>query len=160
MTLCELIGVLIAAGGPVEIDTRFAWPLHAALRLMFRCGNPVADVFPAVTFSPSPSAGEAAEGTGDALLSLAEEGVLSAGAIVDGPLILRVTSDMCIRPYRKLLLGLPLEAAELTYRAATNWRTRAATAAKTFAIARASSRAMSTLGTPKVCHLPTAEARC
>ncbi len=106
---------------------------------------------PSLDFVPCPDAGETAEGTGSALVGLAAEGVIRLARTDDGDLVLNVVDEAC-RPYRKLLFGQCVETAQVIYGAATSWRARSATAAKTLARARESSRAMSTVGTLNLCH--------
>lgn len=153
LSLQEVIGVLIAAGGPLEIDLTMPWPLHATLRSLERSKSGEDDPFPDFEFVPNPDAGEAVVGTGAALIALAEQGVVSVVTTADGHFA-RFSDGPGLRRYRKRLFSQPLHAAEMLYQAATSWRARSATAAKTLARARESSGAMSTDPTPNACHLP------
>lgn len=158
LTLDELIGVLVAAGGPSEIDVRAPWPLHQTLRYLQR-SHADTGILPDLDFVPCPKAGEAAVGAGAALLTLAAEGVINADTATGGH-VLRFTDGPRLRPYRKRLLGQELRTAAVIYQAATSWRTRSETAAKTLAKARESCGAMSVVATPNFCQGPPGFVRC
>jgi hypothetical protein len=126
----ELVGVLLAAGGPAEIPARVAWPLHRALQDLdeearrdgFRSQLPVLE------FSPSPDGGLAASGVGRAVLTLLRDGVFSPSGT--GRLATMRVDVNALSSYRRQFMRLDPQVAAAIHRAAMRWAALVATSAK------------------------------
>lgn len=146
--LVNLIGLLIAAGGPTTLMERSPWPLHEALVALAANRETRALVANDIDFDLRPDADVGLEvaGVGAAIHDLIGEGVLRVtGSGLNARLELDVDKH---RAYRKQLMSLDLASATALQSIAHVWRARACTAEKTWARALASRAAMSRRGTP------------
>lgn len=153
LDMVDLVGLLLAAGGPIAIPARVAWPLHQALRELDReiRRDGLLARFPAtLDFRPSPDVGLAAAGVGGALLTLLQTGALVAEG--NGTRALLRADQSELTPYRRLLMGLHPDIAEVLYRAGMRWAALVATSAKNRSTAGRSSGGTPPSGTPKRLH--------
>src|SRR6266542_42503 len=77
--MTELVGLLLAAGGPPVIPARVAWPLHRALQGLdadIRRDGLLSELPGVLEFRPSPDVGLAASGVSSAIFALLRHEVL------------------------------------------------------------------------------------
>ena len=77
--MLDLLGLMLAAGGPQEIPARIAWPLHQALQGLdaeVRRDGLLSELPVVLDFRPSPEVGLAASGANSAIFALLRDGVL------------------------------------------------------------------------------------
>jgi hypothetical protein len=139
--------------GPDQLELRWSWLLHAALRDLVSPPNVFGSLVAEFQLFPYPDIGLAFDGAGEALHELAREGVLEIEFQGETGVVLVVDRNQ-LRPYLKRLMTMPAEAAEALYLAGTAWRANCSTAAKTLAIARTSDEPKSASGIPNRCHRP------
>ncbi len=153
--LTELIGLLVAAGGPTTLMDRSPWPLHEALVALAADVETRRLIANDIDFHLRPDADVSVEvgGVGAAIYELIEHGVFRiAGSGLDARLELDVDKH---RSYRRKLMGLDLGSATALQSIAQVWRARACTAEKIWARAFASRAPKSRPATPK-CRQPAA----
>src|SRR5713101_2182797 len=77
-TLRDLVGLMLAAGGPTVIPARVSWPLHQALReLHAEAGRRgVRRLREPLVFRPCPDVALRASGADKVVFTLTQEGVL------------------------------------------------------------------------------------
>lgn len=144
----ELVGALLAAGGPQAVSPQSLWPLHESVKdLLGEAGRQGLERhLPALTLTPSPDVGMRAAGVDDAWLALRAEGVLRV--VDDGDSVTIAINQKMMRPYRRLLLAAEPRVAQLLYRAGRNWAALSAISPKTPSRARTSAGSMSRPATP------------
>src|SRR5258708_3218345 len=129
--MVELVGLLLAAGGPPSIQPRSRWPLHRALWELHE-GLAHSGLLPQqqakLQFRPSADAGRMAVGADEALWHLHRMGILIARGI--GPLARLDVVDEKLRPLRRDLLRVGPDAGDQLYRAGKIWATLEATSWK------------------------------
>lgn len=151
--MVEIVGLMLAAGGPQTIPARIAWPLHRALHDLdtnVRREGLLTELPAVMSFQPSPDVGLAASGANGAIFSLLQDGVLATEG-VGRAAAFRMTDD-ALANYRWRLMRLDPRLATLVYRAATRWAALVATSAKNRSTAERSSGATRTSSTPKRLH--------
>ena len=141
--------------GPFSLPQRALWPFHQALvRLKARAEEDgVAGKLPRLTFKPDADVGLVEETAVLSLYELIDRGVLCHEG--EGwEAAIRVAEAARLRPYRRMLMGLPTEVAEVIYDAGSNWAARAFTAEKKWKRAVASLADRRASGAPKRRHDP------
>lgn len=146
--MSSLIGMMLIAHGEQGFLRGLEWPLHQALRELYETAGrqDVAAELPPTSFRPSPGVAWRADGADEAVWELQLQRVL----VPEGTgLVARyaVNEDLLPRHKRQLLRLRP-EISRLVYRAGVRWAALAATAAKNWVAAPASSGAHVAGGTP------------
>jgi hypothetical protein len=134
----NLIGLMLAGGGPRVIPARGNWPLHQALReLRDRAGaRGERRLVEALVLRPSPDVGVRAEGADKAIFQLTQQGFL----IVQGTgrqAALHIERDALVALRRNFLRVAPGEAGLIQW-AGARWCALASTSAKNRATPSAS----------------------
>lgn len=152
-SLRNLVGLMLAAGGPPVIPARISWPLHQALRELHdeagRRGT--RRLLAPLAFHPSPAVALRATGADKAVFALMQEGVLQPEG-VGRQAVLRADGQGLVR-YRRELMRLNPDAAALVQLAGTRWAALVATSAKNRSTASRSSDIPRASSTPKRLHV-------
>lgn len=148
----DLIGLMLAAGGPSVIPARISWPLHQALReLHDEAGRRgVRQLRAPLAFRSCPDVALRALGADDALFGLIQEGVLRPEG-AGRQAALRADRDALVE-LRRDLMRLEPEAARLVQWAGARWAALVATSAKNRSTARQLSGSTVASSTPKRLH--------
>jgi hypothetical protein len=159
MYMPDLLGMLFASG-PSRLRLRAPWSLHQTLAALDTAARKadMGDSLPIMTFRPDANVGMVEEGVVEAVHELMAAGVLQiVGEGWDAAI--EVSYETRLRPYRRILMGLEPELAELVYRAGNSWAALSFTAEKNWDRARRSVAARRTSVTPKRRHGPAAAVR-
>lgn len=150
----DLVGMMLAAGGPAVIPARIEWPLHRALHDLHeragRCG--LRSQLPQLSFRPCPDVAVRAAGGREAMFSLARRGTLDAEG-TGRQAVLRLAPDARVK-LRRELMRLDPETVRLVQWGATRWAALVATSAKNRSTARRSPGSTVASDTPKRLHEP------
>jgi hypothetical protein len=122
-----VVGQMIAAGGPQRIPVGIAWPLHVALReLRVQAARQgLLGRLPDFAFELSPECGLRVAAADRALEQLIEAGLLQrTGTLVDAAL--EVDAERLVA-YRREVMRLDAELAQLLQRAGSRWAALAST---------------------------------
>jgi hypothetical protein len=152
--MLDLLGLMLAAGGPQEIPARIAWPLHQALQGLdaeVRRDGLLSELPVVLDFRPSPEVGLAAFGANSAIFALLRDGVLRPQGTGRGA-SLHVNAD-ALASYRRRLMRLEPRLAHVVHRAATRWAALVATSAKNRSTAARSSGRRRASSNPNRLHV-------
>jgi hypothetical protein len=126
----QVIAQIIAAGGPRRIPVRIAWPLNATLRELQSeaARRGLLGRLPAFAFELSPECGLRLAAADEALEQLAHAGLLRrTGALADAAL--EVDAEQLVA-FRRELMRLEPELAQLLQRAGSRWAALISTCSK------------------------------
>jgi len=152
--MVDLVGLMLAAGGPQEIPARITWPLHQALRALdaeIRREGLLSKLPTVLDLRPSPDVGLAASGANGAVFALLRDGVLQPRG-TGRRASLHANVDR-LATYRRHLMRLEPRLAAVVHRAATRWAALVATSAKNRSTAARSSGRTRTSSRPNRLHL-------
>lgn len=120
--LADLIGILLAGGGPNTLPARARWPLDHALVWLQREAAKGGSLNPwrrTIELQLSPDSGTAVKGAGNALALLRDNGTLRPIGCLRSAAY-RVDADALLR-YRRLLMAMAPGDAQLLTQAARIW---------------------------------------
>jgi hypothetical protein len=147
--LADLIGTLLAAGGPPIFSPRRTWALHRELRelsqALNREGLSLGEL--SVTFAPDPDVGIRVIGADEAVWTLVGQCVLRPEGM-GREARLRVNQER-LGTFQRQLMRLRPAAAAAVYRAARRWAAAVETASKKAETPAASSGETVASSTPK-----------
>ncbi len=152
--MVELVGLLLAAGGPQAFPARITWPLHRALHGLdaeARRDGLLSELPAILDFHSSPDAGLAASGASRAIFALLRDGILEPRGTGRAASLHANTDGLAT--YRRRLMRLEPRLAALVHRAATRWAALVATSAKNRSTAARSSLETRASSTPKRLHV-------
>jgi hypothetical protein len=146
--LTDLVGVLLAAGGPPTFSPRRTWALHRELRELSetsgREGLSLGEL--AFTFTPDPDVGIRVAGLDEAIWKLVRLSVLRPEGI--GREAHLCVDQERLDEFRRQLMRLRPAVAAAVYRAATRWAAAVETASKNADTPAASSGETVAFSTP------------
>lgn len=120
--LADLVGILLAAGGPTTLPARVRWPLDQALVWLQGEAAKSGALDPwrhRIDLQLSPDSGTGVKGAGRALALLRDNGTLRPIGCLRWAAF-RVDADALLR-YRRLLMAMKPGDAQLLTRAARMW---------------------------------------
>ena len=138
MFMADLIGLLIAAGGPSRLPLRASWTLHRAVGELGERARQLDGYgcLPEIHVASDSQVGTAVTGIAVGLHELMARGEMRVAG--EGWECTVELSSTAHRYYRKALMGLEPRLAELIYDAGSNWAALALTAEKNWKTALAS----------------------
>ncbi len=144
----DLVGFMLAAGGPPLIPARIGWPLHQALYELHEKAGRSGDrrLLPQISFRPSPDVALRADGADEAMRALVHAEVLQPEGA--GRQAMLRTDSSALVTYRRNLMRLDPDAVRLVQFAGTRWAALVATSAKNRSTAPRSSGSARASATP------------